>query len=168
MKLKVNLSSYIFFAGLIGLFIIGGSFVVFAFGGNNPVEFGHSGQEIEIDIGDGNGLQSLDTILNLPVPAPGSLDCEIVQKCFRNNIPLGACEQANAVTGDIITCDASKPLMMGGSCIDHLNGSMSGGAVQWGTKRDYGVGSDRWYCETYVDTPGDKDYTISGVCCDYA
>jgi hypothetical protein len=153
MKLKVNVTQSKFFISLAILFILGGSFAVFAFGGTNPPEFGHSGTEIEVDIG--SGPQDLNTVLNTAIPA--TLNCEIIKECWTDGSTVPGCNPNGQYSGEVV-CDGGYE-MMGGACINEFTGERA--------HYDAGdpFGTQKWFCQANDDGAGNKYYTVYGVCC---
>jgi len=155
MKLKVSVTKRNFFMALVALFILGGSFVVFAFGGNNPVEFGHSGEEVEVLVGGGPAVD-LNTIV--ASSSQGVLDCQLVSQDFGSG-PFGS-ESFNLNSLDCSSL-GSEYNVMGGGCYDYLttenapyDGLYAFIVDHWG-----------WACRGSEDVNDDFHIQLNVVCC---
>ncbi|MBT3642454.1 hypothetical protein HN604_03005 [archaeon] len=160
LKLKVSVTKKNFFISLAALFILTSSFIVFAFDTNDPTIFGHDGEQVEIDLGE--GLVSLDYALNSHTP--GSLDCYIAEQCFVENYDPGNGIYCTDIDDDYTASLECNPgyTMMGGSCIDWIHNVYNELNHEWQS-----IGDNAYVCSSFkeVEWYDDRYFTIYGVCC---
>jgi hypothetical protein len=156
MKLKVIIPNNKFFIILLVIFVFAGSFFVFAYNsGEDPGTFGHSGGEIEIDLG--NGPITLNTFFT-NAQTTSTLDCVIKEACWTSGEQVLGCNP-NGLNGGSVSCDEGYK-MMGGSCVDKI--------ANFEAKSDsFPLDSNiqRWDCKVDSDLNGNKHFKVYGVCC---